>query len=68
MVPLAGSPSQWLSTYPESEQAMPYCFVQRGLRNILPEQIEGALGYFSMDLTAPIVAQSIRPSWFHLHV
>ena len=35
---------------------MPYCFVQRGLRNILPEQIEGALGYFSMDLTAPIVA------------
>lgn len=56
---------RWLTTYPESTQAVPYCFPQRGMRSVLPEQIEGALGYFSMDMTAPVVAgtwEAIRSS------
>ncbi|MCW7554331.1 histone deacetylase family protein [Endozoicomonas gorgoniicola] len=46
---------RWHQTYPESTQASPYCFPHRGLRHVVPEQIEGALGYYSMDLTAPVV-------------
>ena len=57
--------SRWQAAYPESQQAVPYCFPHRGMRNKLPEQVEGALGYFSMDMTAPIVAgtwEAIRTS------
>ena len=57
--------SRWQSAYPESAQAIPYCFPQRGMRSVLPDQIEGALGYFSMDMTAPVVAgtwEAIRSS------
>lgn len=42
---------RWQSAYPEAKQAVPYCFPQRGMRSVVPEQIEGALGYYSMDST-----------------
>ncbi len=57
--------SQWHLAYPEAKQAVPYCFPQRGMRSVVPEQIEGALGYYSMDMTAPVVAgtwEAIRTS------
>lgn len=54
---------RWHLAYPESTQAFPYCFPHRGLRHLVPEQIEGALGYYAMDLTAPVTEgtwQAIR--------
>lgn len=52
---LASVWQQWHKIYPEARQAQPYCFPHRAGRHVVPEQVEGALGYYSMDLTAPVV-------------
>ena len=54
---------QWLDTYPDSTQAMPYCFPVRGNRSICPKHIEGKLGFYSSDLTAALVEGSWQAIW-----
>ncbi|WP_067515865.1 histone deacetylase family protein [Endozoicomonas ascidiicola] len=54
---------QWLTTYPDSKQAMPYCFPVRGNRAICPKHIEGKLGFYSSDLTAALVEGSWQAIW-----
>ena len=45
---------QWVATFGPDRDGLPYCFPVRGMRQLPPAQIEGKLGYYSSDMTAPI--------------
>ncbi|CAM3800300.1 histone deacetylase family protein [Parendozoicomonas haliclonae] len=46
---------RWHQMYPDTTQAIPYCFAVRGLAPRCPDHVEGQLGYYSLDMTASIV-------------
>ncbi len=51
--------NEWEATYGPEHDASPYCFVPaRHLRNRVPKDIEGKLGYYSFDMTAAITKTS----------
>lgn len=51
--------NEWEATYGSERDASPYCFVPaRHLRNRVPKDIEGKLGYYSFDMTAAITRTS----------
>ena len=56
---LASSWDRWVERFGEEHDASPYCFVPaRHLRNRVPKDIEGMLGYYSFDMTAAITKGS----------
>ncbi len=60
---LRGAWDEWHALFPDTTQAMPYCFPARGFRSICPAHIEGRLGYYSADLTAAIMAGTWEAVW-----
>ncbi|MBV7299674.1 histone deacetylase family protein [Enterovibrio paralichthyis] len=53
--------NEWEATYGPERDASPYCFVPaRHLRNRVPKDIEGKLGYYSFDMTAAITKTSFE--------
>lgn len=56
---LASCWDQWVEAFGDVYDASPYCFAPaRHLRNRIPKDIEGRLGYYSFDMTAAITAGS----------
>lgn len=48
---------EWEKRFGRERDASPYCFLPaRHLRNRIPQDIEGKLGYYSFDMTAAITA------------
>ncbi len=48
---------EWEKRFGTERDASPYCFLPaRHLRNRIPQDIEGKLGYYSFDMTAAITA------------
>jgi acetoin utilization deacetylase AcuC-like enzyme len=56
---------EWQAQYGPDQDALPYVFPQRGLKQHRPAHIDGKLGYYAFDLSAGICAgswQAIRAS------
>lgn len=54
---LATAWNEWEAHFGSERDASPYCFAHaRHLRNRIPKDIEGKLGYYSFDMTAAITA------------
>ncbi|MDA9557414.1 histone deacetylase family protein [Vibrio sp.] len=51
--------NKWVERFGDEKDASPYCFPpQRHMRNRIPKDIEGEMGYYSFDMTASITSGS----------